>query len=772
MQTMFQNLNSKTIKHTIAAPLLLALLLLVQVSLWNASAQEATQEPLDQPPPVAVTGSTPTQVVAGNTGTLTVTGSNFTANSTVQLDGFGTLATSHISSTELHAALPANLPAREQPYTVQVTDPDAGMAVSPNPLIVAQPTPDPITVTGYAPVVITNGRANVLVVNGSNFTPATRVDVVGVTVTTIYDSPTQLRVSLPDDIAAGEYVVRVSDPQGGSVIANPNLRVAAPVPTAQPPQPTATPLPPTPVPGQPALLVRSSAANPSTIPPQGRTTLTLDIVNQGNRTAQGVSVTVDTSGGFLPAQGQGAVLLADIPPGGSAVATLSVVATSADAAGPLQVPVVIAYRDFEGEGYTTNAAVTVTISERDPEIPQVTLARYMVNPNPVMPGQSATVTVLLQNTGNTTASRVLVRVGSEGILLAGPQGDSFPVGDIPAGGSASVEMPLIVKSDAGAGPRAQGITIEYVQDGEVKQSNASMTLTVAAVSAPAPVLLLEAYNTGVDTLKPGDRFTLTMELRNVGLADAVDLLITFGTVESSGGSGGGSGSGSGSGSSTTPSNVFAPLGTGGTLFVGTVAANGGAASITQEFIVSGSVSSGVYSLPITLRYLRPDGEDVQENLRASLVVVVPPTLQTEELFMPETVFTGEPLPVGITLTNTGTNAVNFVRAEVTAENAEVVEGAELPLAAVRKDENTAINAMVLPLSPGPVVITVTVYYRDDLNREQTLTYTYETTAEEAPPAPPIDAGPPPDVEQPPVEAPQEDSNFLGRLLLGLLGLGS
>ncbi|NJL55900.1 hypothetical protein HC928_12445, partial [bacterium] len=70
-------------------------------------------------------------------------------------------------------------------------------------------------------------------------------------------------------------------------------------------------------------------------------------------------------------------------------------------------------------------------------------------------------------------------------------------------------------------------------------------------------------------------------------------------------------------------------GSGGTVFLGSIAPDGGEAGLSQAFIVNGSVDSGIYSLPITLTYQNPDGSSGQTNLRASVVVIVPPNLQRD-----------------------------------------------------------------------------------------------------------------------------------------------
>src|SRR6185295_16966272 len=153
--------------------------------------------------------------------------------------------------------------------------------------------------------------------------------------------------------------------------------------------------------------------------------------------------------------------------------------------------------------------------------------RYMVDPNPVIPGKPVKVTILLTNSGNETAGQVLLQIG-DGILLAGPQGNSFPVGDMQPGSTQSLELPLIVSTGAKSGPQSQAVTINYLQNSDSKSSNSSMTIDVANVVAPAALLQLDTYDYGKDILLPGDRFTLTLVLKDIGDADANNMLVTFG----------------------------------------------------------------------------------------------------------------------------------------------------------------------------------------------------------------------------------------------------
>jgi hypothetical protein len=183
------------------------------------------------------------------------------------------------------------------------------------------------------------------------------------------------------------------------------------------------------------------------------------------------------------------------------------------------------------------------------------------------------------------------------------------------------------------------------------------------------------------------------------------------------------------------------------------------------------VKSGIYSLPITLNYRKPDGEAVKENLSASLLVVVPPRLLVNlQSPVPEIANVGEPFPLALDIVNAGDATVKLTLARVEAENADVLEGQEIPLSPLANDEDTSINALVMSMSEGPVEVTVTILYLDDLNREQTIVNSYSSQAM-LPPTP--EFMPTPETpDQAGGEGDAAPGNLIERLLLGLLGLGS
>ncbi len=751
-----------------------------------------TGSALAQTPTPFVVNISPNVMVAGQGGVLTVQGNSLTPDVRVRLTGPATVelvtvfanpnqvqanvlgsVNAGLYTIEVYDVVPPNT-VYSNTFTLNVQLPTATPTPSPTPTPTPSPTTaPPITVSSINPTQITQGQSGIMSIVGTNFRPTTLVRLLGYgTLSAALSGDTVLNAALPNNIPVGSYVIEVSDPSGGYDARFTLTVIAAPPPTDRPQPPTAAP-PATDIPGAPSLVVRSFSANPTTVRPGQTVTFTFDLYNQGSRPAQGVSVAVDTGGKFVPSNGQSTIILPDIPVAGSSSVSLSVIAANDTPGGPQTVGITMTYRDFTGQSYTARGSLTVNV-EAVPQSSQITLSRYQFDPNPVVPGQPVTITVLLTNTGNETASQVLATVNADGILLAGPEGNSFPVGDIRPGASASIDMPLIVNSTAKAGPQSQVLGITFLQKGESRSINATMTIEVARVQAPAPVMIVESYDFGGDVLQPGQEFTLTLQLRNIGNDDASEVQVTFGTVDNSGGGVTNPTPDSSTTTTTTTSNNFAPLDTLGTQYIGDVPAEGDAITITQRFIVNGSVESGVYPLPVTLRYQRSDGASSQDNLRASIPVVVPPQIRINQPSpLPEQTEVGSILPLSLEISNRGRKGVNFTNAVVTTDNGQIISGATTFLGPLRNDDATTLDASLMPESEGQMTITVSLNYTDDLNRPQVIEQKYVLTVN--PPPEPIDIGqeiPDPGVLQPVEEPSLSDRDLLGRLLLGLLGLGS
>ncbi len=167
-----------------------------------------------------VTAVAPSTIDVSAPATLTVTGSNFTTASTVQVNGLA-LSTTFVSSTQLTVAVAAGQLSTGTSISVVVTDHGVSSAASGPTVTVANPVP---ALTILAPAAVDAGSTDTqIVLTGSGFTSATAVLVNGTAAAASVVSPTQIKVTFKaaDLALPAEYSVTVSNPAPGGGTSGP-----------------------------------------------------------------------------------------------------------------------------------------------------------------------------------------------------------------------------------------------------------------------------------------------------------------------------------------------------------------------------------------------------------------------------------------------------------------------------------------------------------------------------------------------------------------------
>jgi uncharacterized repeat protein (TIGR03803 family) len=184
-------------------------------------------------PVPTLTSLSPTSAAVGAAAqTLTLTGTNFVASSTVTYNGVGHAAT-FVSSTELTITLSTTDQATAGSYAVVVTNPAPGGGAS-NAVNFSVGNPVP-TLTGLMPAAAVAGAAaQTLTLTGTNFVASSTVTYNGVGHAATFVNSTELTITLSttDQATAGIDAVVVTNPAPGGGTSFPvNFTVNNPAPT-------------------------------------------------------------------------------------------------------------------------------------------------------------------------------------------------------------------------------------------------------------------------------------------------------------------------------------------------------------------------------------------------------------------------------------------------------------------------------------------------------------------------------------------------------------
>jgi hypothetical protein len=311
-----------------------------------------------------------------------------------------------------------------------------------------------------------------------------------------------------------------------------------------------------------------------------------------------------------------------------------------------------------------------------------------------------------------------------------------------------VTLPMVLGEIAQAGRQGLGISLSYSDyGGGTYADQQSVGLEVVTALADLPQLIVDDYdtNTKSEPVSPGEAFTLTLQVSNVGGGRAERLTLTLG------GEGG------------TSLGPFAPLRSSNVKFVSRVDA-GERIAVAQPFVVDGSAESGSYSLPLALAYDDARGTRHTDSQLISLLVRRRPHVQIGFYRPVMTTTVGIPFPLPVEVTNIGRNLLNVSTLELTSEQLEIQDGS-LYVGPLDGGTSASLEARATAAASGTAEVLVSVHYLDDFEQQRVLTETLIV-----------------EVEEPVVPTPQADgrpsAQRLGpmrrvwRFLRALLGLGS
>lgn len=369
-------------------------------------------------------------------------------------------------------------------------------------------------------------------------------------------------------------------------------------------------------------------------------------------------------------------------------------------------------------------------------------------------------------------------------------GGVVALGTINAGKAVDVSQRFLVTAETVSQRIAMvDVTVTYYDDqGNSFSDKFTMTLETSVGGASGGVvyptatptgvknsqLVIPSYAVSIDPLQPGEQFTLTMTVQNVGNIKAQRVTMIVG-----GGSGGGSSDGTpqpggvsgGSGEFTN----FAPVGASNVQSLGDLSP-GGMIQAAQNLIVNVSTNPGAYPMKVTFSYLNDKNEVINDEQVITLLVYSLPNVDVSFYRPPDPFFVGQPGALPIQVVNIGKRSSVLGNLKITSDSGMVENGTGL-VGSLDAGGYFTLDSMFIPEQSGTQVLTITIDYTDDFNQARTLTRKLEIEVMEGMTEEPII-----DPSMPgeggggggefPVPSAETPLQKVWRFVLGLLGLDS
>jgi hypothetical protein len=303
---------------------------------------------------------------------------------------------------------------------------------------------------------------------------------------------------------------------------------ATTIPTA-----TAVPTATTPAYSRPLLNLTSYSYDSSEV--YAGNVFGMDCVFQNLGQQRAYNVVVTYSASSLTAEDNGGVdVISSLGASESATSEQDFTVSSSISSSPVTVNVNIEYRDESGKSYTQSFAVSITVTgygyyyTSTPEgRPQIVVANYETDIDPLEPGTSFVLSMNLQNRGYMTAQNVSMvfggssSSGSSTTTTTTSADDNFlplgssnvqVIGDVGVNQYIQVQQTLVVNSEITPGVYPLTLSFTYTdEDGNEFTDNQIITLLVHLV----PSIEVSFYETP-DPFYVGEASTLPIQVVNIG----------------------------------------------------------------------------------------------------------------------------------------------------------------------------------------------------------------------------------------------------------------
>jgi len=509
----------------------------------------------------------------------------------------------------------------------------------------------------------------------------------------------------------------VTNPDGQSYTFADAFEIVAPTPTRTR-QPTSTPVPTnTPIPTstpfkRPLLFISSYSTDPASVGPEESVVVTLNIKNVGDTSADKIRVSF-VSDLFVPKGTSGTQAISKLKVDSSATVNQRLTLAKEATTGLYQQQVIMEYEDPNGVSYRSAEVVGIAVTAPEYGQPRVIIHEARTIPDPIIPGQPFSLTLILRNVGDGMAEDVLVGIGGSGPAVPLTAGSRQLVAMLAAEGMQEVSQSLTVSEATQKGSHNQAISVQYRDErGNFYDAEQWVGLTVQGLEKEErtswPRLTIASYSSQPESLIPGEVFNLFVDLANIGQAPAKDIRLVLGSGELTEDMSGGY---------AAPAMApFAPLDTSNVKFIPYVGAQE-RTTVVQRMIVDGNARSGIYALRITFGYQDEEQVKYTAGELITLLVVRQPHLQIEPHYPITEAIAGAVFPIRVEIINIGPEAANVGTAELRSLDLEIQDRATYigPL-----DPGAAglLEVQALTYNSGEAIAQVIIRYLDDFGHQQ------------------------------------------------------
>jgi hypothetical protein len=342
----------------------------------------------------------------------------------------------------------------------------------------------------------------------------------------------------------------------------------------------------------------------------------------------------------------------------------------------------------------------------------VVVERADVLSEPETLGDTFDVAFVLRNAGTRQAYGLSATLKLNENLSAAEGSGTTQLGDLAPGEAVTLTLSLVLNKASPTGRLDQTFALDYRDSGsKTYTSDETASLDLGTAGRRSPQLMVAAHSTAPEHPAPGEAFTLTLKVTNVGTGTARQVLARLGGEDGL--------------------EPFLPLGSSNVGYAAEIAP-GESVEFAQSLLMEGDAAGGAYPLGVTLSYADSLGEALTETEVIGLLALARPQLQIDLTKpLPEPAALGETFDVAVDIINLGRQRLEVTTVEIVSDELALTKNS-LYVGPLDPSISGGLTAKATAEAAGTSTFTVIIHYRDELNRMQTVEQTYTVEVADTP----------------------------------------
>ena len=465
--------------------------------------------------------------------------------------------------------------------------------------------------------------------------------------------------------------------------------------------------------GSSKLVIKDFYWNSPTIAPGDTTSISVKVANVGSISLKDIKVSLLglKEDGFTITGASGSTFLSSLATGTETTLEYKVTASKKMSTGNYGLSVKLEYKEGTSKQVITDEQQFFIPVQGEQGSSKLVIKGFSWNTPTILPGDSTMLGIKISNVGSLPLKDVkmsLVGLKEDGFTVIGGSGSNF-ISSMGTGVETTLYYKISASSKMAGGNHGISVKLEYKEgtSKEIVTDEQQFFIPVQGTETvqgtkTVPKVILNQYNSNPTIVKAGQNYDLNMSFMNTSETKAVRNIKIYLTVNES---------------TTEGGNIFTPVNSSNTFFIGNIAAKGTVSKSLTLYTIP-DAKQKTYTITANLEYEDADGNEYKATDLIGIPVTQDTKIETSEMTFPPEAYPGQPFPISFDFYNTGKTILRNLM--IKTEGDFDLQNGSYFVGNLDIGGSDHYEAMAIPRGAGQVEGAVVITFEDPTGQKQEI----------------------------------------------------